>query len=199
MGEFIKKSNRLFCSLDNEVMEIESWGHNGLRVRCTQSSQIKPDWISALINQGDHQASIEIHLNEASIQNGDIKGNINSKGELAFINVKDGKELLKEKPIHPISIPARAYKNLKGDLFHIDCCFEAYDDEHIYGLGQHQHGRLDQKGCVIELIHRNTEVSIPFLFSSRGYGFLWNNPAVGRVELGYNATRWVAEAAPQME
>ena len=69
----------------------------------------------------------------------------------------------------------------------------------IYGLGQHQHGRLDQKGCVIELIQRNTEVSIPFLLSSRGYGFLWNNPAVGRVELGYNATRWVAEAAPQID
>ena len=61
---------------------------------------------------------------------------------------------------------------------------KSYDDEHIYGLGQHQHGRLDQKGCVIELIQRNTEVSIPFLLSSRGYGFLWNNPAVGRVELG---------------
>jgi alpha-D-xyloside xylohydrolase len=66
-------------------------------------------------------------------------------------------------------------------------------------LGQHQHGRLDQKGCVIELIQRNTEVSIPFLLSSRGYGFLWNNPAIGRVELGYNATRWVAEAAPQID
>ena len=65
--------------------------------------------------------------------------------------------------------------------------------------GQHQHGRLDQKGCVIELIQRNTEVSIPFYFSSRGYGFLWNNPAVGRVELGANATRWVAEAAPQID
>ena len=42
-------------------------------------------------------------------------------------------------------------------------------------------------------------MSIPFLLSSRGYGFLWNNPAVGRVELGYNATRWVAEAAPQID
>jgi alpha-D-xyloside xylohydrolase len=199
MGEFIKKSNSLFCSLDNEVMEIEPWGHNGLRVRCTQSSEIKPDWVSALINQGDYQAEIEIDLNGASIQNGEIKANISSKGELAFINVNDGKELLEEKPIHPISIPARAYKNLKGDLFRIDCCFEAYDDEHIYGLGQHQHGRLDQKGCVIELIQRNTEVSIPFLLSSRGYGFLWNNPAIGRVELGANATRWVAEAAPQID
>ena len=67
--------------------------------------------------------------------------------------------------------------------------------ERFYGLGQHQHGFLDQKGCVIELFQRNTEVCIPFLFSSRGYGFLWNNPAVGQVELGMNQTRWTAEAA----
>ena len=52
---------------------------------------------------------------------------------------------------------------------------------------------------MIELIQRNTEVSIPFLLSSRGYGFLWNNPAVGRVELGANATRWAAEATPQID
>ena len=199
MIEIIKKNNQLCFSLENEIVELEPWGRNGIRVRSTQSSEIKRDWINALINQGEYPPKIEFYSQGASLQNGDIKATINSKGELSFINVASGKELLKEKPIHPLSIQARSYKNLKGDLFHIDCCFESYDDEHIYGLGQHQHGRLDQKGCVIELIQRNTEVTIPFLISSRGYGFLWNNPAVGRVELGYNATRWVSEASPQID
>ena len=199
MIEFTKKNSGLCYSLENEIIELEPWGRNGIRVQSTQSREIKRDWVNALINQGDNQASVELYSGGASLQNGGIKARINSKGELSFINVNSGKELLKEKPIHSLSIPARAYKDLKGDLFHIDCCFESYDDEHIYGLGQHQHGRLDQKGCVIELIQRNTEVTIPFLFSSRGYGFLWNNPAVGRVELGYSATRWVAEAAPQID
>jgi alpha-D-xyloside xylohydrolase len=199
MIEFIKKDNSLCYSLENELVELKPWGRNGIRVQSTQSREIKQDWVSALINQGDNQAGIELYSDGASIQNGEIKARINTKGELSFINTSSGKELLKEKPIHSFSIPARAYKNLKGDLFHLDCCFESYDDEHAYGLGQHQHDRLDQKGCVIELIQRNTEITIPFLFSSRGYGFLWNNPAVGRVELGYNATRWVAEAAPQID
>jgi len=199
MIEFTRRNNSLHCNLDNEIIALDAWGPNGIRVRCTQLGELKQDCISALMNQGDHEANIEIASAEASLQNGQIRARINSKGELSFVNVAQGKELLKEKPIHTISIPARAYKDLKGDLFHLDCCFEAYDDEHLYGLGQHQHGRLDQKGCVIELIQRNTEVTIPFMFSSRGYGFLWNNPAVGRVELGYNATRWVAEAAPQID
>ena len=199
MIEFVKTNNSLWYSLENEMVELQPWGRNGIRVQSAQSREIKQDWVSALINQGDHQASMELYSGGASLQNGEIKARVNSKGELSFINARSGKELLREKPIHALSIPARAYKDLKGDLFHIDCCFESYDDEHIYGLGQHQHDRLDQKGCVIELIQRNTEITIPFLFSSRGYGFLWNNPAVGRVELGYSATRWVAEAAPQID
>jgi len=199
MIEFTKQNNSLYYFLENEIIKVEPWGRNGIRVRSTQSNEINQNWISALINQGDNQPKIEIGPGEASLQNGTIKAGINSKGELSFINIMSDKELIREKPIHALSIPARAYKNLKGDLFRIDCCFESYEDEHIYGLGQHQHGRLDQKGCVIELIQRNTEVTIPFLFSSRGYGFLWNNPAVGRVELGYNATRWVAEATPQID
>ena len=72
-------------------------------------------------------------------------------------------------------------------------------DERFYGLGQHQHGLLDQKGAVIDLVQRNTEVSIPFALSSRGYGFLWNMPGVGRVELGTNGTRWVARGAHQID
>ena len=46
--------------------------------------------------------------------------------------------------------------------------FAAYDDERLFGLGQHTHGRLDQKGMVLDLVQRNAEVSIPFLLSNRG-------------------------------
>ena len=84
-------------------------------------------------------------------------------------------------------------------MHHFEVQFAARDGERFYGLGQHQHGRLDQKGAVVELVQRNTEVSIPFLVSSRGYGFLWNNPAIGRVELGTNVTRWVSEATRQLD
>ena len=199
MVEFETTHNSLTCYQDNEILNIVPWGRDGIRVRATRLNAIKHDWISALINQGNDLAQIEINESGARLRNGALMVIISLSGELTFLNANTEKELLKEKPVHHLSIPSRYYKGVKGDLFHIDACFEAYDDEHIYGLGQHQHGLLDQKGCVIELIQRNTESSIPFLLSSRGYGFLWNNPAIGRVELGRNATRWVAEAAPQID
>ena len=46
--------------------------------------------------------------------------------------------------------------------------FKAYEGEKLYGLGQHLHGRFDQKGLVMDLVQRNAEVSVPFMVSSRG-------------------------------
>ena len=52
-------------------------------------------------------------------------------------------------------------------------------------MGQYQQPYLNQKGCVLELAQRNSQVSIPFAVSSLGYGFLWNNPAVGKASFGF--------------
>lgn len=199
MAEFTKGLNFLSCQFEMEILKIEPWGRNGIRIRAAKLDAIREEEIGALQNPGEYPADIKIGETDAELRNGAVAVRIGPWGELSFWNAESGRELLREKPIHDLSIPARHYRELPGGLYRIEACFQAYEDERFYGLGQHQHGRLDQKGCVIDLVQRNTEVSIPFLLSSRGYGFLWNNPAVGRVELGANATRWVAEAALQMD
>jgi alpha-D-xyloside xylohydrolase len=50
-------------------------------------------------------------------------------------------------------------------------------DEAIYGLGQQQNGKLNQRGQRIELKNGNTKISIPFLQSIKGYGIFWDNYA----------------------
>ncbi len=199
MAEFTKGPNFLSCQFDLEILKIEPWGRNGIRIRAAKSTPFREEETGALQNPGEYPADIDVRKDGAELRNGAVAVKIGPRGELSFWNAESGVELLREKPIHDLSIPARHFRELPGGLSRIEVCFKAYEDERLYGLGQHQHGRLDQKGCVIDLVQRNTEVSIPFLLSNRGYGFLWNNPAVGRVELGANATRWVAEAAPEMD
>ena len=58
---------------------------------------------------------------------------------------------------------------------------------------------MNLKGCSLELAHRNSQASIPFYVSSLGYGFLWNNPAIGEVHFGLNTTQWVAESTRQLD
>jgi alpha-D-xyloside xylohydrolase len=53
-------------------------------------------------------------------------------------------------------------------------------DESLYGLGQHQQGLLDIKGYDLDFHPYNTEVFVPFLVSSGGYGILWDNTSFAR-------------------
>ncbi|MBR5393768.1 MAG: glycosyl hydrolase family 31, partial [Bacteroidaceae bacterium] len=48
-------------------------------------------------------------------------------------------------------------------------------DEHLYGLGQFQDGYSNVRGLSRRLTQVNTQISIPMLLSSKGYGLLWNN------------------------
>ena len=70
-------------------------------------------------------------------------------------------------------------------------------DERIYGLGQHQSGVWNYRGTTVHLQQRNMEVGLPVLVSSRGYGVLWDNPAVTDVDVGKtdgNVLSWNSEA-----
>ena len=70
-------------------------------------------------------------------------------------------------------------------------------DERIYGLGQHQAGVWNYRGTTVHLQQRNMEVGLPVLVSGRGYGVLWDNPAVTDVDVGKtdgNVLSWDSEA-----
>jgi alpha-D-xyloside xylohydrolase len=53
--------------------------------------------------------------------------------------------------------------------------FRSPADEHLFGSGQFQDGFLDIRDLPRLLTQVNTQISIPFLFSSKGYGLLWHN------------------------
>lgn len=52
--------------------------------------------------------------------------------------------------------------------------------EAFYGLGQHQAGVLNYRGEAVDLSQDNTNISVPLLLSSNGYGIFWNNGSRSR-------------------
>ena len=48
-------------------------------------------------------------------------------------------------------------------------------DEYLFGLGQFQDGYSNIRGLTRRLTQVNTQISIPMMVSSKGYGLLWNN------------------------
>jgi len=82
-----------------------------------------------------------------------------------------GKTILAERPGRQLE----AAEVLGEKTYHVGQTWLANDDESLYGLGQHQQGLMDIKGYDLDLWQYNTNVVVPFLVSSRGYGILWDN------------------------
>ena len=53
--------------------------------------------------------------------------------------------------------------------------FESPADEKLFGLGQFQDGLWNWRGIPLELRQLNTQIDVPVLISSKGYGLLWDN------------------------
>lgn len=210
----------LYC-FDNEIVRIEPWGKNALRVRATYNTCINDnDWAltepveeteSCVTTYTDPNAAAPNGFYEpkndsyTQITNGNISARIDLRGVITFVN-QNGKVLLKENwrrlkdnPSMSLNYFGREFKSVDGDNYRIVFRFLANDEEKIFGMGQYQQKYLDQKGNMLELSHRNSQASVPFYISNIGYGFLWNNPAIGKAVFGKNGTEWIAESTKQAD
>jgi alpha-D-xyloside xylohydrolase len=52
--------------------------------------------------------------------------------------------------------------------------------EGLYGLGQHQAGVWNYRGESVDVSQENTNIAVPLLTSSNGYGIFWNNTSRSR-------------------
>ncbi|HEU5395810.1 MAG TPA: glycoside hydrolase family 31 protein [Verrucomicrobiae bacterium] len=194
-ASFEQVGSRLVWRRKDQILWVEPWGRDSIRVRATTLPEMPlRDW--SLLPATKRSAKLSLQANEARLGNGRLTATIDAKtGRVRFFKSGSDEPLCEEIFARTNYPASRTFKSVGGDLSHCEASFTAFDDERIYGLGQRRHGLLDQKGCVLELTHRNSQISIPFLVSSRGYGLLWHNPGVGRVELGRTQTRWVAYAS----
>ncbi|KPM42180.1 putative family 31 glucosidase ORF2 [Neonectria ditissima] len=204
----LEENNRLVFAYDAEQLWVEPWGNDALRVRATKMASMPlEDW--ALEQQASIKPQISIDKTSGSITNGKIKAVITAGGKLTVLN-SQGKLLLEEyaRNLHDLSDPkcsslnvdAREFKPILGGDYHLTARFESLDPkEKIFGMGQYQQPFLDIKGTQLELAHRNSQASVPFAVSSRGYGFLWNNPAIGNAIFGKNVMSFDALSTKSLD
>lgn len=71
----------------------------------------------------------------------------------------------------------RLTPSMLGDeaVFIAEQGFESPAGERLYGTGCFQDGAMDLRGLPRRLTQVNTQISLPFMLSSHGYGLLWHN------------------------
>lgn len=222
------EGSRTIIAAGTSQVWIDPWGESSFRVRMTAQPQmdendwalsermpeITPEFSAKTLDATDpwykseEYAKYHQTAEEYYITNGKLTVHITHEGWLRFLN-RRGEVLTEEywrnrnrinRYCVPLRVDARELKPIQGSTdFSLAARFEAYDDEKIYGMGQYQDRHLDKKGCTLELCHRNSQASVPFFISSRGYGFLWNNPAVGTATFASNLTEWKAISTKKLD
>lgn len=155
---------------DHGTLQLIPLTKNAVRIKFAKKDMsLLPDWVYLensnpptykIKEQGDilfllmEQLIVEINKESGRIIYKDVHGN--------RLLAEEGRSLVES--------------SVQGfEMYCAEQKFASPKDEHLYGLGQFQDGYLNVRGLSRRLTQVNTQISIPFVLSSKGYGLLWNN------------------------
>jgi alpha-D-xyloside xylohydrolase len=161
----------------NGTMRVEVCGDRVVHVVASPTSEIpspKVPVVTQPCRANDFQ--FRVGKDEIKLSTAALTVTIDAAtGALSFLS-RDGRPVLSEPREGGKAFDVPSVFEAKA--WQVQQSFLSPADEALYGLGQHQEGIFDVRGVPIRLSQANTNISIPFLLSSRGYGILWNNASL---------------------
>jgi len=143
---------------------------SGNTARPSDHVVIKSDWPAANFDVSSDDKSVTLTTSK-------IKAVIERESGALHFNGADGKPLTTDsyRSLKPVEVNGE--KTFRAESF-----FAIYgSQEGLYGLGQHQAGVWNYRGETVDLSQENTNITVPLLVSTNGYGIFWNNPSRSRV------------------
>ena len=195
MNNLIIKNNEILYTRYTELVRISACGKNAIRFQGFPDNQIIDENYTLMPQTSD--AVIEDLGYCVTLTNGTLKVKLEANGKLTFY-IND-KAVLREKPELTFHSNFRHFDNKGSGLWSARVTFEPNENEHFFGLGHSWDNDFDLKGSSIDIRNVNAKCTIPYVYSSLGYGFLWNNPSTGLCELSKNRTRWSCDCCKFMD
>jgi alpha-D-xyloside xylohydrolase len=130
---------------------------------------VKKDWPGAKFD-------VQSNENEVVLMTAALKVVVGRPDGSITYHAAAGGELLQEatRKLTPVEVNGE-------HTYHAESFFSIYGShEALYGLGQHQAGVWNYRGESVDITQDNSNISIPFLVSSKGYGVYWNNDSRSR-------------------
>ena len=157
------------------VVRLEVCAPSIIHVVASQSGAIERPVVPAVIKDCEGARFTVSYANgRTEIATAKIKAQIDTNtGAVSFFTV-DGRPILAEQASGRMTPGANADSSAEG----VSQQFLLSPGEALYGLGQHQEGFLDLREIPVQLLQANSNIAIPFLISTNGYGLLWNNPSL---------------------
>ena len=158
-------------------MRVEVCGDSVVHVIASPTSEIPVPKVP-IVTQPCRANGVQVKTGRTAItlSTAALTVSVNVRTAALTFLTKDGKPVLAEPAAGGKSFDVPSVYETK--TWQVQQTFLSPSDEALYGLGQHQEGIFDVRGVPIRLHQANTNISIPFLLSNKGYGILWNNPSL---------------------
>ena len=163
-----------------------------MRIRCAKEGAVESP--SVVLLQPPSAPKFKVSQDQTSVvvATETMKAVFDRHDEALHFTDSSGKTFLSEsdrtRKLDPSSIQGEA-------TFAAEQAFISPPGEHLFGTGEFQDGFLDVRDLPRRLTQVNSQIAIPFLLSSKGYGILWHNygltdlnPADERVVLTRSST-----------
>jgi alpha-D-xyloside xylohydrolase len=172
-----RTSDGVSLDLPNGTLHVAVCSDQVIHVVASPTNEIPASIVPAVIRpcDGSH-FTISRTADAVSIRTRALRVEISRPAGVIRIYTVSGSPLLSEQPVAGRSmIP----ENTNGTgTYNVRQDFLLSPGEALYGLGQHQEGFFNIRDIPIRLLQANTNIAIPFLLSTKGYGLLWNDPAL---------------------
>lgn len=193
--KFYERDNMLYFIREGETGRLSACGKDSIRFQASPGGEILEQDYTLMPQK--MPARIVIEKRHATVTNGNMTAKLYDNGRVEYY-FKD-KRILREKSELAFDVGIRNYRSRSGGSFRARVTFEPDGREHFYGMGHEATDCFDLKGCTMDLRQVNAKCTIPYVYSSLGYGFLWNLPSTGVCELANNRTRWISDSTRQID
>lgn len=193
--KFYEQDHMLYFIREGEIGRLSACGRDSIRFQAAPGGGIAEQDYTLMPQKMPAEIHMEKH--RATVTNGSMTAKLYENGRVEFY-FKD-KLILREKSELTFDVGLRNYRSTAGGSYRARVTFEPNEKEHFYGLGHEATDCFDLKGCTVDLRHVNAKCTIPYVYSSLGYGFLWNLPSTGVCELACNRTRWTSDSTRQID
>lgn len=159
------------------TMRIEACGDRVIHVVVSPTAEIPTSRVPIVVQPcSASNVVVKVEKKDVKLSTGGVSVTVNAMtGAISFLS-KSRETVLAEPAEGGKAFDVPAIAEMR--IWQIQQSFISPVDEALYGLGQHQEGIFDLRGVPIRLHQSNTNISIPFLLSSKGYGILWNNASL---------------------
>lgn len=177
-----KQPDGAILSFGRDQLRLQALAPDVIRVRYNADGIFPPQRVPVLLTGKHSNTAFRLREDATSVTltAGSLRANVDRKtGAVEFLDAS-GRRVVGEVPgarsLTPVTLPISGSASTENSCKAHDA-FDLASGESLYGLGQHQDGRLDHRGTSVSEEQSNREVAIPFLVSNRGYGLLWNDAA----------------------